>query len=72
VRWTYYKSRCEAVPIEIYDGDLLLDTVTVDQKQNGGQWNVLGSYDFSGSAMVVVISESDNCSTCADAVQYQR
>jgi hypothetical protein len=72
VRWTYYENRCEAVPIEIYDGDLLLDTVTVNQKQNGGQWNVLGTYDFSGSAMVVVVPESDNCSTCADAVLYQR
>ncbi|MGD9189040.1 MAG: hypothetical protein PVI89_12545 [Desulfobacteraceae bacterium] len=69
--WTPFASRCSAVPVEIFDGDVLLDTVTVDQTQNGGQWNVLGTYDFSGSATVVVISDTDNCSTCADAVQFQ-
>ncbi|MGD8845450.1 MAG: hypothetical protein PVI54_08070 [Desulfobacteraceae bacterium] len=71
MRWTYYASRCVEVPIEIYDGDLLLDTVTVNQKQNSGQWNILGTYDFSGSARVVIVSESGNCTTCADAVLYQ-
>jgi hypothetical protein len=60
------------VPIEIYDGDDLLDTVLVNQRQNGGQFNVLGTYDFSGSATVVVTSETRNCSTCADAVQFQK
>jgi DNA/RNA-binding domain of Phe-tRNA-synthetase-like protein len=70
--WTQYRSRCSAVPVEIYDGDTLIDTVTVNQLQDGGQWNVLGTYDFSGSASVKVISESGACSTCADAVQYQR
>jgi hypothetical protein len=48
----------------------MLDTVLVDQSQNSGQWNVLGTYDFSESAMVVVISGSDNCSTCADAASF--
>jgi Fe-S cluster biogenesis protein NfuA len=72
LRWTYYKSRCEEVPVEIYDGDDLLDTVLVNQKQDYGQFNVLGTYDFSGSATVVVVSETGNCSTCADAVQFEK
>jgi hypothetical protein len=59
------------VLIEIHDGDVMLDTVLVDQTQNGGQWNIIGDYDFKGSAMVVVISGDANCSTCADAASFR-
>jgi hypothetical protein len=69
--WTNYQTRCDDVLIEIHDGDVLLDTVPVDQTQNGGQWNILGTYTFSGSAMVVVISGDSNCSTCADAASFR-
>jgi hypothetical protein len=70
IRWTYYSSRCSAVPVEIYDGDVLVDTVTVDQQQKSGQWNTIGTYSFSDQAKVVVVAESDMCSTCADAVKF--
>ena len=59
------------MPIEIYDGDVLLDTVMVDQTQNSGWWNILGTYDFTGSARVVVVSVTDSCSTCADAAGFR-
>lgn len=67
--WSGYNSRCTNVPVEIYDGDMLLDTVYVDQKQNSGHWNALGTYDFTGTASVAVISENSECSTCADAIK---
>jgi hypothetical protein len=69
--WTYYKTRCTEVTVDIYDGNVLLDTVLIDQTQNSGQFNVLGTYDFSGSATVTVVSETDNCSTCADAASFR-
>ncbi len=31
--WTYWSSRCTAVPIDIYDGATLLNTVWVNQQQ---------------------------------------
>ena len=67
--WTYHSTRCTSVPIEIYDGDTWLDTVKVNQQSNGGQWNVLGTYAFNGTARIVIISEG-NCTTCADAVRF--
>ena len=67
--WTQQPSRCTSVPVEIYDGHTLLDTIEVNQKANGGQWNVLGTYVFSGTARVVIISEG-GYSTCADAVRF--
>jgi hypothetical protein len=68
--WSSYSSRCSDVPVEIYDDDLLLDTISVNQSQNGGKWNVLGSYDFTGQAHVVVVASDNTCSTCADAVEF--
>ena len=66
--FTYYHNRCTSVPVEIYDGNSLLDTVFVDQLSDAGQWNMLGTYDFSGTARIVIISEGD-CTTNADAVR---
>lgn len=45
--WTEYHSRCGSVPVKIYDGEILLDTVYINQQTNGSQWNVIGSYTFS-------------------------
>ncbi|GJQ59548.1 MAG: hypothetical protein SCALA701_23490 [Candidatus Scalindua sp.] len=67
--WTVKASRCNSVPVDIYDGDLLLNTVYVDQLENGGQWNSLGTYDFSGLARVVIKSQG-SCSTNADAIKF--
>jgi hypothetical protein len=68
--WTEWPSRSRNVPVEIYDGNTLIDTVTVNQYENGGQWNVLGTYTFSGTAGVTVVSEDRSHSTCADAVRF--
>ena len=73
--WTEHTIwRINSVPVEIFDGDTLLDTVYVNQQTNGGQWNELGEYDFSGTARVVVVSNTDgsegNDSTCADALRF--
>jgi len=67
--WTCRDSRCSNVPVEIYDGDTRLDIVYLYQQANGGQWNMLDTYDFNGTARVVIISEGD-CTTCADAVRF--
>ena len=69
--WTYWPSRCTSVPVDIYDGNTLLDTITVNHQENGGKWNFAGLFSFtSGTAKVVVRSESSSCSTCADAVSF--
>jgi hypothetical protein len=70
--WTEHKKRrSNSVPVEIFDGDTLLDTVYVNQRTNGGKWNVLGQYSFSGTARVVVVSEGYR-STGVDALRFSR
>ena len=70
--WTYWPSRCSSVPVQIYDGNKLLATETVDQQveNRAGRWNILGSYPFTGTARVV-INAQDGCSACADAVRFE-
>ena len=70
--WTWYSSRCSTVPVEIYDGNTLLNSVEVNQQDQAqaSTWYDLGNYNFSGTARVVVLSQSSGCSTCADAVSF--
>jgi hypothetical protein len=68
--WAQHSSRSTNVPVKIYNGSTLIDTVYVDQTKNGGKWNLLGSYSFSGSARVAVVSTSSTLTTCADAVRF--
>jgi DNA/RNA-binding domain of Phe-tRNA-synthetase-like protein len=68
--WTQHPTRYDQVPVDIYDGDQLLQTVIVNQRTNGGQWNSLGVYEFATSGRIVIRSESADYSTCADAVRY--
>jgi hypothetical protein len=67
--WSSFSTRCASVPVDIFDGNTLLDTVVVNQLNNGGQWNVLGAYSFSGTARIVLNSPGV-CSTSADAVKF--
>ncbi len=67
--WTQHFNRSTAVPVQIYDGSKLIATVKVDQTKNGGKWNVLGKYTFSGTPKVVVVAQKTSRSTCADAVR---
>jgi len=66
--WTELYNRSTKVAIDITHRD---DTarVYVDQKQNGGQWNNVGSWYFAADAIVTIHSDSTKKSTGADAVQ---
>jgi PKD repeat protein len=68
--WTDHNSRCNSVPVDIYDGNSLIDTVYVDHLANGGQWNVLGTYGFISGTVRVVINSQGSCTTSADAVKF--
>ncbi len=67
--WTLWPSRMTDVPVEVYDGQALLETVYADQQTAGAQWNHVGTYTFNEGAAVTVISEGPG-STNADAVRF--
>jgi hypothetical protein len=70
--WTEHRYwRRSSVPVEIYDDDTLLDTLYVNQKTNGGKWNLLGRYAFHGTARVVVVAKG-NGTTGVDALRFSK
>lgn len=69
--WSGWPSRATSVPVSVnYTGGT--KSLTVDQLQNAGQWNSLGTYYFNGSGSVMITAANgDTLSTCADAVQFR-
>jgi PKD repeat protein len=68
--WSGYSSRASSVPVAInYSGGV--SNTTVNQKQNAGQWNILGTFYFDGTGSVMITAANgDTTSTCADAVKF--
>ena len=70
--WTEYSSRSTSAPITItYFGGS--EVLNVNQQQDGGQWNLLGSYAFdpaAGATVMITAENSSPTSYCADAVRF--
>ncbi len=69
--WTAYTSRSSSIPVDIQHAGGTT-RVTINQLQNGGKWNVLGTYAFVAgqSYKVTITSQPGPSSTCADAVRF--
>jgi PKD repeat protein len=69
--WTAATTRVTSVPVTIQHAGGTA-TVNVNQRLNGGQWNLLGTYSFEAGITytVTVRSTSTSLSTCADAVKF--
>lgn len=68
--FTWSSTRSGSVPVEVYDGTTLLDTLSVDQsiQANAGMWKQIGGpYNFTGQANIKIIAQGGS-STCADAI----
>ena len=72
--WTSLSTRSSRVPVRIeYSGGTA--TAYVNQQQNGGKWNLLGTYlIYAGTTCTVTIIAPDGSppSTCADAVKFEQ
>jgi len=68
LRWTSHDNRASNVPITInHDGGAA--SQVVNQKSNGGKWNLLGRYRFSaGTGSVVISNTGTDGYVAADAV----
>ena len=69
--WAAGPLRYMTVPYAIRNGSTLLDTVVVNQRLNGSQWNLLGVYTFSDTASVTITADPNSAeSVNADAVKF--
>ena len=66
--WTEYRNRRSSVPIDItHQGGT--NTVTVNHRQNGGQWNQLGTTWTFDNQATITIRSLGNGTTSADAIK---
>jgi len=66
--WTQLSSRTNAAPYTVsYENGS--QVVKVNQKTNGGRWNLLGAYRFDRTAQVVLNAVGGTSTTSADAVE---
>jgi beta-glucanase (GH16 family) len=71
-RWTVDPNRATNVPIDIYKSDGTVSTVTVNQKINGGQWNLLGVYDLAVlNAEATIRTTGTDGYVIADALRFK-
>jgi hypothetical protein len=68
--WTEWPSRNAAIPVEVTHAGGIASS-TIDQRTNGGKWNLAGTWTFGTSATVKIKSLGGG-TTCADAVRFVR
>ncbi len=65
------RNRNRRVRVEIFDGDILLDTVFVNQRLNANRWNALGTYTFNGPVLVKVIAPKLETDLNVDGMMFK-
>lgn len=74
-RWTAHSNRASNAKFVIHhiddSGQLVTDTVTVNQRENGGKWVQLGIYRMSNLTGRVTLSDDANGYVIADAVRFR-
>lgn len=70
--WSAYSNRPPDAPYTIYNNGVRLDTVAVDQRVDGEQFNELGTYQLNAGTVEVVLSDDISSGyVIADAVSLE-
>ncbi|MDQ8180994.1 malectin domain-containing carbohydrate-binding protein [Pelagicoccus sp. SDUM812005] len=71
LRWTSSSSRASNVPVDIIHANGT-DTVSVNQRNNNGEWVLLGTYNLAAGTANSVVLRTDNTNghVIADAVRF--
>jgi Tfp pilus tip-associated adhesin PilY1 len=73
--YTFYNVTTDhTIEVNFGIGEPSMTCIDVNQNENYGQWNLLGTFMFPGGtgAYVTMTREADQSSTCADAVRFVR
>lgn len=71
-RWTSDPNRADNVPVDIVAADGVADTVVVNQRVNGGQWNLLGVHTLAVlNAKATIRTNGTNGHVIADAFRFK-
>jgi hypothetical protein len=72
MKWSSFANRPDAAPVQVgYNGGTQTFNTTVNQQQDGSNWNYLGDFQLAaGSGNYVRITDADSGYTVADAVKF--
>ena len=77
--WTRHGNRAKDAPYTILNGSTPLATIDVNQEQNpndfsdaGGSWERLGTYNITGSQLVVRLTDDADQYVIADAIRIEK
>jgi Bacterial TSP3 repeat len=74
-KWTSHSNRGSNVKYVVHylngNDNLVTDTVTVDQRENGGEWFKLGTYRMSALTGRVTVSDDADGYVIADAILFR-
>lgn len=68
-RWTGSTNRSSAVPVTILDGVSQVGSAVLDETKSGATWTSLGTFTFSGSAVVVFTVPSGGKYASVDGIR---
>ena len=68
-QWTAYGNRANNAHYTLYNNGIFVANVTTNQQINGGQFNLLGSYNLTAGTLEVVLDNNASGYVVADAVQ---
>ena len=68
-QWSSFVNRATNAGYTIFNNGLELGTVYENQREGGGQFNVLGTFDFENGILEVVLTDEADGYVIADAVQ---
>ena len=67
--WTSHTNRAPDAKYTIYNNGSVIGVVQEDQRQGGGQFNLLGTYTLAAGALDVVLTDAASGVVVADAVR---
>ena len=68
-QWAAYVNRATDAPYTLYNNGIFVARVTKNQQINGGQFNLLGSYNLTEGTLEVVLDNNASGYVVANAVQ---
>ncbi len=69
--WSSWPSRASSVPVQVRHANDV-STFVIDQRENAGKWNSLGSFYLDSASLVTITAAyGPTVSTCADAVLFE-
>lgn len=71
-QWTAYDNRASNATYKVINNGNVIGSVSVDQRANGGLFNLLGEFDVTAGNLSIVLSNDADSYVIADAIRVEQ